>query len=144
MVVPEPRNGSRTTSPTSVNSLMKNDGSASGKAAGCCLLPNSVARCSTLLGSTISRPTQCSIVLPKAFPVWDCSRCLSVSLRCLSRLSAQSPIGTSTASWHILNAFCLVKCKQRSQASRRRLGYFPGIEFFLCQIYSSVHSHPCC
>ena len=57
-VVPDPTNGSSTTSPGWVNSLINHSGSASGNVAGCCLLPHSVARCSTLVGYALSRPNQ--------------------------------------------------------------------------------------
>ena len=49
-----------------------------------------------------------------------------------------------TASWFILKRFSRVKCRQRSQASRKRLGHLPGKQLRLCQTYSSVHSQPCC
>src|ERR1044072_3326489 len=81
--------------------------------------------------------------LPNPLPTCELNLLLSLSLSFLSLLLAQSPVGIITASWFILNFLCLVKCRHRSQASRKRLGHLPGAQFFLCHRYSSVHSQPC-
>src|SRR2546421_7313590 len=125
-VVPLPRNGSSTTSPGCVNNLINHAGSSLGKTALCCLLLDSVAKCKTLLGYASVLPSQLEIFLPKPLPTRELSRCLSVSLSFLSRVFAQSPIGTLTASWYMLKLRVLLNCRSRSQASRKRLGHLPG------------------
>ena len=125
-VVPEPMNGSSTVSPGSVNRSMNHSGSQLGNAALWLRLPHSVAPCSTLVGYTRSRPIQFSTFLPKPLPTLDSSRTRSVSLKLRMRLSYQSPTGTITASWFILNLRSLLNCNSRSQASRKRLGHLPG------------------
>src|ERR1051325_3601496 len=91
----------------------------------------------------MSRPTQLAMFLPNPLPTCELKRTTSFPPSFLRRDFAQSPVGTITASWFILNFFCFVKCRQRSQASRKRLGHLPGAQFFLCQTYSSVQSQPC-
>src|SRR5215216_5562200 len=80
--------------------------------------------------------------LPNPLPTCELNLLLSLSLNFLSLVLAQSPVGTITASWFILNRLFLVKWRHRSQASRKRLGHLPGAQFFLCHRYSSVHSQP--
>ena len=53
-------------------------------------------------------------------------------------LFRQSPAGTRTASWFILNSLDTVKCRRRSQASRNLYFHLPGAAVVLCQIYSST------
>src|SRR6266496_5133051 len=116
-VVPLPRNGSNTTLLGSVNNLINQVGSSSGNTALCCLLLDSVARCKTLEGYAIVRPNQLEIFFPKPLPTLELSRLLSVSLNFLSRVFAQSPIGTITASWYILNFRVLLNWSRRSHPS---------------------------
>src|SRR5829696_4142444 len=125
-VVPEPTNGSSTQSPSLVKSLMNHAGSSFGYAALCPLLLHSEARCSTFVGYTNSLPTQLETFLPNPLPTLELSRALSVSLRFLRRVLAQSPIGTITASWYMSNFFSLLNWRHRSQASRKRFGHLPG------------------
>ena len=96
--VPEPRKGSNTTSSGCVNRLMNHEGKETGKAALCSVLPHSVARCRTLVGYTLSLPTQFETFLPKPLFTLDSSRRRSVSLSDLSRVLDHSPTGTITAS----------------------------------------------
>src|SRR3989338_7118954 len=142
-VVPDPKNGSNTVSPGLVKSLINHSGSGFGKTALWFLFAVSVARLSTFVGYARSRPTHIETFLPKPLPTFELSRLLSVSLRFFSRVFAQSPIGIRTSSWYILNFLFLLNCRSRSQASRKRFGHFPGKQFFLCQINSSVQSQPC-
>src|SRR5690606_21734999 len=87
--------------------------------------------------------TQFEIFFPNPLPTLDSSLLLSVSLNFFSRVFAQSPIGTITSSWYILNFLFLLNCNNLSQESLKRLDHLPGNEFFLCQINSSVQSQPC-
>src|SRR3989304_3107454 len=64
--------------------------------------------------------------LPKPEPTREGSRCRSVEERLRRRLSAQPPMGTITCSWNMRKRFCLLNCRQRSQASRKRFGHLPG------------------
>src|SRR3989344_582074 len=91
----------------------------------------------------MSRLIQFETFFPKPLPTLDSSRVRSVALKFLRRDFAQLPIGTITSSWYILKSLDLLNCRRRSQESRKRLGHFPGKEFFLCQINSSVQSQPC-
>src|SRR5919202_7102274 len=90
----------------------------------------------------MSRPTQLAMFLPNPLPTCELKRTTSFPPSFLSRDFAQSPVGTITASWNILNCFCFVKCRQRSHESRKRLGHLPGEQFFLFHRYSSVQSPP--
>lgn len=125
-VVPEPTKGSSTVSPGSVKSLMNHSGKLCGKAALWFLLPHSVARCRTLVGYAKGRSSQLAMFLPKPLPTCESKRTTSFLPSDFRRASAQSPIGTMTACWFILNLRALVKCRQRSQASLKRFGHFPG------------------
>ena len=142
-VVPEPVNGSKTQSPGAVKSLMNHSGRAFGNVAEWLLFAHSVAKWRTLDGYAMSRPIQLAIFLPKPLCTLELSRRLSVSLKFLSRAKRQSPIGTITASWNILNLRDLAKCRHRSHESRKRFGHLPGWQLRLCQMYSSVQSQPC-
>ena len=96
------------------------------------LLPvNAAFRKAKVCYEASREPIYCSIpsrliFLPQPLPTWDSSLVLSVSLNLLSRLCFQSPIGTITASWNILNCLRFVKCRHRSHASRNLFGHFPG------------------
>ncbi len=91
----------------------------------------------------MSRSIQLDTFFPKPLLTFDSSRVLSVSLNFFNRVFAQSPMGTITSSWYILNFADLLNCKHRSHASLKRLGHLPGKQFFLCQTNSSVHNQPC-
>ncbi|MNC92345.1 hypothetical protein D3C83_87520 [compost metagenome] len=80
----------------------------------------------TLVGYAMSRFTQFAMFLPKPLLTCESKRTTSLRPSDLSRASAHSPIGTITASWFILNLRLRVKCRHRSQASRKRLGHLPG------------------
>lgn len=98
LVVPLPMKGSSTQSPSWVNKLINQVGSASGNAALCFLLLHSVARCNTFVGYAMSRPTQLDIFLPNPLSTLELSLCRSVSLKFFKRLFAQFPTGTITDS----------------------------------------------
>lgn len=91
----------------------------------------------------MSRPTQFEIFLPNPLLTFDSSLVRSVLLSFFKRVFAQLPIVTMTFSWYILNFLDLLNCRQRSHASLKRFGHFPGKQFFLCHTNSSVQSHPC-
>src|SRR3989338_5305383 len=97
-VVPEPKNGSKTTSPGLVKSFINQLGNSLGNTALCFLFELSVAIISTFVGYANSRPTQLETFFPKPLPTFELSLRLSVSLRFLRRVFAQSPIGILTSS----------------------------------------------
>ncbi len=82
----------------------------------------------------MSRPIQLAILFPNPLSTCELSLRLSVSLKLLRRAWRQSPIGTMTASWYILNCGDLLNCKHLSQASRKRFGHLPGWQLRLCQL----------
>ena len=74
----------------------------------------------------MSRPIHLAMFFPNPEPTWESNRIMSFFPSFLRRDFAQSPIGTMTSSWRILKRLDLLKCKQRSHESRKRLGHLPG------------------